>query len=517
MPEIELKLRATPARLKQALARLKKRAVKGSTFKKNLRAIYFDTAKDNLHAKGLSLRIRDEDGRFVQTLKQDARGGDAFTRGEWSDDVAAATPVLLGTRSGRKLRQVWKDVSLVPRFRTVIARKGLEICPRRGSRIEVVRDEGEILAIGRDDNMIHVSEIELELKKSSPGDIYGLALDILDACPVQIETRAKSDRGYALVSPGAEVAAVKAEAPEKAGCDTLAEVLQAAARRHFGQFLANMPGALKHDPASIHQMRVAMRRLRSALCGVRGLLPEVEYESVSLKLEFLLQSLGAARDWEVLTARISELDDEGKIAGHAKSVQRAVALRKTRALDLAANAVGSGKSTKMVLEVMRWFEDLPTSRCGRKLKARVRGAAPGLLMELFDRVRRRGRHFEQQTVGDRHRLRIACKNLRYNVELFRSLYEKRRVERFLAQLKSVQDELGHLNDVSSARDLLSDLAKHSRRKAAADAVVARLEARDAGTKAHRDAPEGQAVLVAPTKSTSRPSKISRRWTRRPAW
>jgi inorganic triphosphatase YgiF len=205
MPEIELKLRGTPARLKSALARLQKKAVKGSAFKKNLRAVYFDTAKDDLHAKGLSFRVRDEDGRFIQTLKQDASNAEALTRGEWSDEVAAAAPELLNTKSGRKLRHVWKDVRLLPRFRTVIARQGFLISPRRGTQVEIVRDDGEIQAIGkesaRDDEAVRVSEIEIELKQGSPSALYDVALQILESTPVQIETRAKSDRGYACYRP----------------------------------------------------------------------------------------------------------------------------------------------------------------------------------------------------------------------------------------------------------------------------------------------------------------------------
>ena len=124
MAEIELKLRGTPARLKSALARLERAAVKGARFKKNLNAVYFDTAKDDLQAKGLSFRVRDEDGRFIQTLKHES-DGDALTREEWNDSVSAQAPELLVTKSGRKLRQLWKDVRLVPRFRTVIARHGV--------------------------------------------------------------------------------------------------------------------------------------------------------------------------------------------------------------------------------------------------------------------------------------------------------------------------------------------------------------------------------------------------------
>jgi len=476
MAEIELKLRGTPARLKSALARLERAAVKGSRFKKNLNAVYFDTAKDDLQAKGLSFRVRDEDGRFIQTLKQEG-GGDALTREEWNDNVSAQAPELLVTKSGRKLRHLWKDVRLVPRFRTVIARHGFLLSPRRGTQIEVVRDEGEIQSIGRDDESVAVSEIELELKQGPPSALYALALQILATTPVQIETRAKSARGYALHALGGPLSAVKALAAAVDEKQTIAEVLRGAARRHFGQFLANMAGALKHDPDSIHQMRVAMRRLRAALYGVRDLLPEAEYDAVRLKLKYLLQSLGAARDWEVLTEHLSELDDDDDFDVDTAHVQKAAQARKHAALLRAVDAVGSKNNTKMVLEAMLWFEELPTARHGRKLKVRVVDAAPAILNVLFEKVRRRGRHFEEQSVGDRHRLRISCKNLRYNTELFSALYGKRKVERFLACLKPVQDDLGHLNDVSRARDLLGELAKRSPQKATAEAVVARLEAR----------------------------------------
>ena len=68
-------------------------------------------------------------------------------------------------------------------------------------------------------------------------------------------------------------------------------------------------------------------------------------------------------------------------------------------------------------------------------------------------------------------------NLHLTTELFASLYPKRKVARFLAELKPVQDDLGHLNDVGRARDLLGALAKRSPQKAAAETVVTRLEAR----------------------------------------
>jgi CHAD domain-containing protein len=339
-------------------------------------------------------------------------------------------------------------------------------------------DRGKIRAIGRDDAALQVCEIELELKKGSPAAIYDVALQILAATPVQIETRSKSDRGYALQAPGAGAIAVKANAPRADRGDSLATLLRGAARCHFGQFIANLQGALEHDADSIYQMRVAMRRLSAALLGVRDLLPRREYEAVRMKPRDLLRSLGPARDWQVLGERLSELEDEDGTGAPVVRVIGAVAAGRRRALSGASRAMDSAGTARTVLEAMRWFEDLADSRHGRRLAAKAPAAAKGVLDALFARVRRRGRHFPRQSVADRHRLRIACKNLRYNVELFAALFGGHKVEKFIARLKPVQDDLGQLNDVNRARELLlGALAGRTPQKAAAAAVIARLEAR----------------------------------------
>jgi len=486
MTEIELKLRGTPARLKAAFSRLASKAVKGSAFKKNLRAVYFDTAKDDLHAKGFSFRVRDEAGRFVQTLKRESVDAEILARDEWSDDIASATPELLHTKSGRKLREIWRDVRLLPRFQTEVTRSGFLLRPRRGALVEVVLDLGDIRGVARDDQ-VAVAEIEIELKAGSTGAIYDAALSFLEVGPFAVETRSKSGRGYHLLTES-ETPVVKATAFTAQKRDTLAEMLRATARRHFGQFLANMSGAIAHDPGSIHQMRVAMRRLRSALYAVRERLPEPEYQAVRLKLKYLLQSLGDARDWEVLTERLSEDDGDDADAAVAKEqVRSAAQVQKNRALERAVDSIGSRKSNRILLDVMRWFEDLPGARHASKLRPTAATTAAQILNALFGRVRRRGRHFNKLSVEDRHRLRIAGKNLRYNLELFGPLYPKAKVERFLKLLKPVQDDLGHLNDVSRARDLLGTLAKHSPQKAVAAKLVARMEAKveAADKRAHK--------------------------------
>ncbi len=64
-----------------------------------------------------------------------------------------------------------------------------------------------------------------------------------------------------------------------------------------------------------------------------------------------------------------------------------------------------------------------------------------------------------------HRLRIACKKLRYSAELFSSLYADEKVDRYLAALGKMQDTLGMLNDIAVARRLLDQLGAGSQHEA----------------------------------------------------
>ena len=62
---------------------------------------------------------------------------------------------------------------------------------------------------------------------------------------------------------------------------------------------------------------------------------------------------------------------------------------------------------------------------------------------------------------ERHQLRIALKKLRYAAEFFGSLYPRKRTDKYIEALKRLQDDLGHLNDVSVAERLVGDLLGQS--------------------------------------------------------
>src|SRR5260370_18033 len=83
--------------------------------------------------------------------------------------------------------------------------------------------------------------------------------------------------------------------------------------------------------------------------------------------------------------------------------------------------------------------------------------ADRLLAERRKRTLKRGAHFARQSAERRHDLRVALKKLRYATEFFRSLYDRKSVQRYLRHLTELQAALGHLNDVASATDLVTRL------------------------------------------------------------
>jgi len=102
---------------------------------------------------------------------------------------------------------------------------------------------------------------------------------------------------------------------------------------------------------------------------------------------------------------------------------------------------------------------LPLTR-DRKLKRTARR----ILNRQNRRVKKRAQAAKSQEEGDLHRLRIALKKLRYTAEFFAPLYPRRDVERYLKQIRGLQNHLGDLNDVANVRSVVGGLLREKGRK-----------------------------------------------------
>ena len=447
--ETELKLAATPAAIATLLA---DPAVFGTgAGTKDQLSTYHDTPGRALAAAGLSLRVRRIGERHVQTMK--AEGGTAaslFARTEWEQDIAGDVPELdaitealagaLGGESSPELR---------PIFNTEVTRTAIVVTEGE-SCIELVADRGRIVA---GDRNMPIGEIELELQSGDRHALFTVARRLAAIAPLRLGVRSKSERGYALLL-GDDKAAVKSEAiplsPDMDAAGLFAAVAGACIR-HFrlneDQLIAT--GAVQ----PLHQARVALRRLRSALSIFRDLLQSVAYEHFRRELRWISGLLGEVRNLDVLIPRIAD----------PATVDR---LRDTREVGLqtVVAALDSPRMHALMLDLVEWiavggWRDDTALADARAIPALT--FANDRLDALRRRVKRRGRAISEQSEEARHEVRIAAKKLRYGAEFFAGLYPgrkaARRRDRFLDHMADLQEALGSLNDIASGRDLLAGL------------------------------------------------------------
>ncbi|MCV2358368.1 CHAD domain-containing protein [Paucibacter sp. TC2R-5] len=243
---------------------------------------------------------------------------------------------------------------------------------------------------------------------------------------------------------------------------TLEQGFALIARNCLRQVRANEAGLrLSEEPEFVHQLRVGLRRLRSALALFKPwiTLPPALADEIA----WLGLTLGAARDAEVLAGTTLPAVLLGS-AGQEEldGLQKAAASLAQRCRRKAIQAVSSERYLKLManlgswLKAKRWRED---SACPDGLAAALDTAAKRMLKQGDKKLRQRLQSLQDQTTAEnRHRLRIAVKKLRYASEFF-SAIAGAKVDARLNQLSALQDLLGQLNDAEVGRQQLLDMGR----------------------------------------------------------
>lgn len=433
---------------------------------KALDSLYFDTADRSLQRNGFSLRVRRQGRKLVQTLKSAPPPGiGALVRGEWEVPVPENRPDLGLLPDAGVLAPLGPldNGDLVSVFETRIRRQVRRLSPAEGVMIEIAIDEGEIVAA--DGRILAVNEIELELVEGEDvACLYSLAKAIHADIPLRLEMDSKSARGYALAD-------ARQPEPQKAtrlsiDADfTVEESLAAILRASLVHLTANeAPTLTGDDPEGVHQMRVALRRLRSAFQIFNPLIPPDQSERLVPEIKWLATSLGAAREWDVFLGELLP-PVAAAFPGHPAILALTSAAEKARARGYAAAkaAVGSPRYTSLLLDLAAWLDarswrNQPVSERSALLLRPVSELADALLDKRHRKARKRGRGFAHAGPEARHELRIALKKLRYATDFFRGLYEGKGFRRFAEDLSGLQDRLGHLQDVATVTKLVEELA-----------------------------------------------------------
>jgi inorganic triphosphatase YgiF len=335
------------------------------------RSVYFDTADQNLRGAGLSLRIRYADGKRLQTMKaESAATAGLFVRQEWERQIDSDFPQLDGEADAPAQLLGGKPIGpLQPTFTADVTRTIWDV-RHEGARIELVLDEGEVAVDGR---VERVSEVELELAEGAPAALFTFAHALALRVPVRLGVLTKSERGQRLLDARHDRAA-KAEPVPLTRDMTAAQAFQAIARACLRHYRLNETLLLSTRGAQpLHQARVALRRLRSALSLFRPLLRDDRYERMRVGLRALAAQLGTARNLDVLIGRVGD-------APLAATLREA----RERAYDAVCTALSEPEARLLLLELTEWIaigawrtdEETAGDRPAEREELRLRPARP---------------------------------------------------------------------------------------------------------------------------------------------
>ncbi|MBL0726184.1 CHAD domain-containing protein [Piscinibacter sp. HJYY11] len=422
-----------------------------------LRARYFDTDDGSLGRAGIALRLRLEGDHWVQTLK--ARGDSAVHRLEHEVAVPAApdeTPALdiahhTGTPAHEQLLKAMGgtgQAALEERFATDVWRSIVVIEDPAGSRVEAALDLGHVHA---GDRRAPVAELELEHLDGPVASLFKRAEEALSVGGLWLSTISKAEQGERL-RQGSPTPATKARAVASMPNATGAQVLRMVLANTLAQVLPNLSIAAEGqaDDEHIHQARVGLRRLRTALREFAKTGPRIDpvWESALAKT---FRTLGEQRDHEAVSAAVRPLLEA---AGAPKTVWDA-----PTAVDTTA-AARAPALQQTLLHLLSLLHDSDESLSPLSHEAVLELFAKRL-QRLHRRVERAGRVFETLSTTEQHAVRKRLKRLRYLSEFAQLLWAADEVDAYVDTLKPMQEALGHHADCTVA-------AEHFQRDAKTD-------------------------------------------------
>lgn len=252
--------------------------------------------------------------------------------------------------------------------------------------------------------------------------------------------------------------------PEQSVSEAFATIL----RHNYDYMLTWRDSARSwEDIEGVHQVRVAFRRMRSALTLFRDAIPREATDVWNDEMRWIAGELGNARDLDVFidealgpasallplpgADRLRELAEQGRAKVYAERV---------------VPMLDSERFQRFCDAFPRWLDGRDWEQAPMKKKQAKRLAAGinQFSRQLLDKQERRvlsvGTNVDRDNAEEMHQLRIECKKLRYAAEFFKPLFSDMDV--FIGHMKGLQDLLGVMNDVAVTRTLMDDLLGGSR-------------------------------------------------------
>ncbi|MEV0025637.1 CYTH and CHAD domain-containing protein [Streptomyces atroolivaceus] len=453
--EVERKYEATP---ETRLPDLTRAAGVSAVVHRGLReldAVYYDTEDFRLAADSLTLRRRtggdDEGWHLKLPVSADVR-----------DEIQAPLTDALPPALGELLRSRVRSTPVAPVVRILSARDVHHLLDEKGALLaEVSIDEilAERLTAEGHGTTSAWTEMEVELADDAdPAVLDAVERRLRKAGVRPSAAPSKLSRALAETAPGKRRTKKKEPSPRTAGDHVLAYV------RRQVEALVELDPAVRRDlPDSVHRMRVATRRLRSAFRTYRKVLDRTVTDPLRDELKWLAAELGIDRDQEVLDARLRSHVDGlpaplllGPVSAR---LQLTSVARRTDSRQHVASVLDTGRYLALLDALDALLADPPLLPAAARAP---QDALPRAVLKDYERLATRIGHALELAQGEErdvamHEARKAAKRVRYAAEAAKPALGKP-ARKFAKRMKSVQSVLGDHQDSVVARDALRALA-----------------------------------------------------------
>jgi triphosphatase len=445
--EIKLSLSA------RAASQLAKQAILGGVEPQRQLLIntYYDTADKRLRRERIVVRHRQKGRQCLLTVKTAPMlTAGLAQRSEWEVpgrpgefDFSHVDDAIV-----RELLESLRD-HLQPIFTTHFRRNVWLLEPRQGVRIELALDRGWIDTRGQRQT---IREIELELLAGEVSDLFDVAVELQFSLPLHPETSSKSERAYRLLADVPLTAAKALPVVTSASMPTI-EAFRLIALSCLHHLQSNEQGVCQsEEPEFVHQARVAIRRLRSAIRLWESLLPEAFVARFDPLWQELATRLGDTRNWDVFLAEtLPALAEAFPGRGEIDRLSRHARTRCAGSRRASIRALKSAEYSRLLVDFTAAVLALPEAGAGR-----LAGFVPRCLKKRARRVNERAVDALGSDVEARHRLRVAFKQLRYAVEFFTPLLAGPQLADYHQSAACLQELLGRLNDLAVAAELTAE-------------------------------------------------------------
>jgi len=423
----------------------------------SLYAKYYDTPERHLAEQKISLRQRLEDTHWIQTLK--APSGHHLQRFELEidlgemDNPALDLQIYQSNPQAKKLLQqiLGKQAkNLITQFETDVERLVYVVHYNR-AEIEVSLDRGEIRHA---DQTLAIYEIEFELKQGSIQDLIKFIQPWVKQYHLWLDVRSKAQRGNLLaqdlkIAPAQFASPLQLKQKDSTDC-TLKQIVNNALQHLLPN--ATAIASEQYNSEHVHQTRVAIRRLRSALriFGDWSTDADPEWQE---QLRTLFRQLGSTRDRDALSeGLLPQLQQAG-----APFVQLPDA-PEDNSIPI-EESLRSLDSVNLILALLQFVHQ----PCATKQKTPLKKDIAKKLQKLHQQICKDADHFLELDIESQHRTRKRVKRLRYCIEFIASLYPGKELKNYLKDLKPAQESLGQFNDLNVAEAMFQDLVKRKQK------------------------------------------------------